>query len=153
MNGEVAVLTSRMSRPVRPRTITSERRRRRSSELGDALQHQLEYVRARLGLEALVLCDDLGEILALAGEPAIVKRAAEQAPWLAATPTWDLEEALAYFWDVRPGLCSAEVAVRRIRLPGGVPPLLLVGIGPSTLLEPWVEHAARGVARIFATLT
>ena len=153
MSSQVAGWSSNWVDAVEPPRVTSERRRRRSGDLERALRLQLESVRGRLGLDALVLCDDLGEILALAGDAAIVDRAAEQAPWLAATPIRNLEDALAYFWDVLPGLCSAEVAVETIPGLGGMVPLILVGIGPSRYLEEWVEYAARGVSRILATLS
>lgn len=136
--------------------VTSEsidRRQRRSADPSEALALQLEYVKQRLGLSALVLCDDLGEIVACSGETDSVEELALQTPWLFATPEWEFQSALAFLWQSFPNLRRHNIALTSVQVPGNqTGPLFLAGVGDSSYLDAWVEHAAEGVKRIFSNL-
>jgi hypothetical protein len=64
-------------------TERNERRRRRSDDVITALHYQLAAARAEAGLEALVLVDDRGSLLASAGAWAPCEELAAFAPLLA----------------------------------------------------------------------
>ena len=133
--------------------VVHERRHRRSHVREEALRLQLEYVKERLALAAIVLCDDLGEVVASVGADEMVESLAVQAPWLAATPEWELHNAITYLWRSFPGLKKNHVALRPVQLePDDGPPLILAGVGHSAHLEQWVDHAADGVRRILRSL-
>jgi hypothetical protein len=128
-----------------------ERRQSRSPHLIQALHHQMQYVQTRLGLEAIVLADELGQVLAWAGERDLCSRLGLEAPWLAATPESRRRESLAMLWDIYPGLDARRVHVRVVLTEPFAEPLALCAIGDSVYLAGWMDHVARGVRRIGAT--
>ena len=134
--------------------VWSERRQRRSQDRDEALHLQLDYVRQRLALSAIVLCDDLGEVVASVGQDAHVEHLATQAPWLAATPEWEIKNSITYLWDQFPGLKRGQIALRPVQIAcENGPPMILAGVGESRHLGEWVDHAVVGVQRIISTTT
>jgi len=127
---------------------SSERRQRRSDQLFEALRLQIRHTQQRLSLDALVLTDDMGEIVASAGQDELVHEVAVQSPWLAATSAWDLDGALSYLWKVYPGLRSNRFCLKRVELEGFDEPLILCGVGHTRELDMGVAHTATGVERI-----
>ncbi len=128
-----------------------DRRQRRSEVRSEALRLQLEYVMERLGLSAMVLCDDIGEVVASCGEEESVQELAIQAPWLFVTPQWELQSALAFLWQSFPGLKEHNIALLPLEVEdddGST--LYIAGVGDSSYLDAWIEHAAEGVKRIFS---
>ncbi len=125
-----------------------ERRQHRSYQLFEALRLQMHHTQQRLSLDALVLCDDLGEILASAGRSELVSEVAVQSPWLAASSALDLNEALSYLWKIYPGLKSDRVCVQQLELDGVEDPLILCGIGHSKKLDAGISQVVSGVERI-----
>lgn len=136
-----------------PTSETIDRRQRRSVNPMEALDLQLRYVKERLGLSALVLCDDLGEVLACSGEESSVEELALQTPWLFATPEWEFQSALAFLWQSFPNLKRHNISLTALDVPGAEEgTLFLAGVGESSYLDAWVEHAAAGVKRIISTM-
>ncbi len=71
------------SKPNDPGDRPSERRQHRSDDVVTALHYQLASARAEAGLEALVLVDDRGSLIASAGAWAPCEELAAFAPLLA----------------------------------------------------------------------
>jgi hypothetical protein len=116
-----------------------ERRVRRSSSRDLALGFQLEHVRDRARLEALVLADEDGLVVANAGDAAVCREVAAYAPLLARSI---LGVALP------PLLRGAEVAIRVVEVHGQ--PLYLASVGGGVARDALLAHSARGVHRILA---
>jgi hypothetical protein len=114
-----------------------ERRVRRSSSRDLALGFQLEHVRDRARLEALVLADDDGLVVASAGDAAVCREVAAHAPLLA-------RSILGV--DLPPLLRGAEVAIRVVEVHGQ--PLYLASVGGGVARDALLAHSARGVHRI-----
>ncbi|MCA9564085.1 MAG: hypothetical protein KC561_11385 [Myxococcales bacterium] len=141
-----------MSSAVSEFVQASERRRQRSHQCDEALSLQLEYVRQRIGMTALVLTDDLGQVVASAGIQRQIQGLANQAPWLVATPEWDLGSALTFLWKEFPGIQSKHVALRPLDVSfGDADHLILSGVGDSRFMDDWMDHAVEGVTRIIST--
>lgn len=116
-----------------------ERRTRRSSNRDLALGFQLEHVRDRARLEALVLADDDGLIVSAAGDTAVCREVAAYAPLIA-------RSALGV--PLPPLLRGAEVAIRIVEVHGL--PLYLVSVGGGVARDALLAHSMRGVHRILA---
>ena len=133
--------------------VSTDRRQRRSQQQSEALRLQLEYVKQRLSLSAIVLCDDLGVLVASGGQDQLVESLANQAPWLVATPEWEIHNAITYLWEEFPGLKKGHIALRPIQIEcADGSTMILAGVGNSRHLDEWVDHAAVGVRRIIRTL-
>ncbi len=116
-----------------------ERRSRRSTHRDLALGFQLEHVRDRGRLEALVLADDDGLVLSTAGDSAVCRELAAIAPLLART---------ALGMPLPPMLRGAEVAVRIVHVHGQ--PLYLASVGGGVARDALLSHSLRGVHRILS---
>lgn len=62
-----------------------DRRRRRSHDRHRALAYQLEAVRLQSALEALVLADERGQVVACSGDPAVCAELGVTAPLFSST--------------------------------------------------------------------
>lgn len=116
-----------------------ERRSRRSTHRNLALGFQLEHVRDRGRLEALVLADDDGLVLSTAGDNAVCRELAAIAPLLARS---------ALGMPLPPLLRGAEVAVRIVHVHGQ--PLYLASVGGGVARDALLSHSLRGVHRILS---
>lgn len=116
----------------------TERRSRRSEKPGIALQYQLEYTRDQARLEAVVLADDQGLPVAVAGDPAVCSELAAMAPWMTLQPRMPMP----------PLLRGADVTVRSFRLHGES--LHLAAVGGSVARDALLACSLRGVERILA---
>jgi hypothetical protein len=105
-----------------------ERRRKRSDDVVTALHYQLASARAEVGLEALVLVDDRGSLLASAGAWAPCEELAAFAPLLARP-----EDAQRGTVVGRLSALARETTSVAIDSLGA--PLLLSGRGASAIAE------------------
>jgi hypothetical protein len=117
-----------------------DRRSRRSLHRDLALGFQLEHVRDRGGLEALVLADDDGLALAVAGDPAVCRELA------AIAPLW-AKSILGV--PLPPMIRGGEVAVRVVSVHRQ--PLYLASVGGGVARDALLAHSMRGVRRILAS--
>ncbi len=116
-----------------------ERRSRRSTHRDLALTFQLEHVRDRARLEALVLADDDGLVLSAAGDGAVCRELAALAPLMAKS---------VMGIPLPPMLRGAEVAVRIVHVHDQ--PLYLASVGGGVARDALLAHSMRGVHRILA---
>lgn len=116
-----------------------ERRTRRSTHRELALGFQLEHVRDRARLEALVLADDDGLVLSACGDAAVCRELAAIAPLM-------VRSALGM--PLPPLLRGAEIAVRIVHVHGQ--PLYLASIGGGVARDALLSHSMRGVQRILS---
>lgn len=117
-----------------------ERRIRRSTHRDLALGFQLEHVRDKGRLEAIVLADDDGLALSAAGDPAVCRELAAIAPLVA-------KSILGI--PMPPLLRGAEVAVRVVHVHNQ--PLYLASVGGGVARDALLAHSMRGVHRILAS--
>lgn len=120
-------------------SFIEERRVRRSQCRDIALGFQLEHVRERGGLEALVLADDDGLIVACSGDPLVCREVAAIAPLVARS---------VLGMPMPPLLRGADVAVRLVQVYGQ--PLFLASIGGGVARDALLSHSIRGVQRILS---
>ena len=120
-----------------------ERRRRRSGDARKALSYQLAHVRDEACLEALVLADADGLVVAEAGERELCESLAALAPLVT-------QGAVPCTHD----LPASYVQVRTVVYDGT--PLYLASCTESfadtmsARMEAWLEHTRDGVRRILA---
>jgi hypothetical protein len=124
-----------------PPSLGAERRKRRSEDLITALHYQLSVARSEGKLEALVLVDDRGCLVAGAGAWPVCEELAAYAP-LFAEP--DLPTSVAV--GTRIADLSREVLVREIPL--GAAEALLASRGGGDDRSAFVARAAAGCQRI-----
>jgi hypothetical protein len=113
-----------------------ERRIRRSEQRELALRYQIDHVRDQARLEALVLADDAGLVIAESGDRAVCEELAAIAPLLGRTLGMPMP----------PLLRGADVAVRTIRVHGQ--PLFLASVGGTVARDAVISSSLRGVERI-----
>ncbi|MBN1944914.1 MAG: hypothetical protein JW797_04520 [Bradymonadales bacterium] len=130
----------------------SERRIHRSDSRQEALGYQLEHVQQQLALQAMVLCDDFGEVVASAGSRRVIDGLSAQIPWLISTPPALFGRSLGYMWEVCPDIDEEQIALCTLSVQGEHPLLVLCGIGDTADLDEGVAHVARGVDRIIRTM-
>ena len=120
--------------------LMEERRRRRSREQYAALRYQLEHTRERGSIEALVLADRDGLVVASSGDAGVCGELGAVAPLLSRAP---------YRVTMPPLLKGAEVTVRRVSLYGQ--DLFLACAGGSTARDALLTTSLHGVRRILAS--
>ncbi|MGB0680533.1 MAG: hypothetical protein ACPGUV_12800 [Polyangiales bacterium] len=116
---------------------TVERRQRRSDNPNGALVFQLENVRDRGGMRALVLADADGLLVAAAGEHALAEEIGALAPLIARATDAGITR---HHEELEP------VAVRPVQLLGQQ--LYLAGVGGGLARDALMRHAGEGVQRI-----
>jgi hypothetical protein len=117
----------------------SERRRRRSSDPITALHYQLAEVRRSASLDALVLADETGCLVAGAGAWPVCEELAAYAPLLG-------KAGLRSVVSARVALVSAQAEQLAFELDGQ--PVWLCGRGGTAPRSPALERARAGVTRI-----
>ena len=120
-----------------------ERRRRRSDDPITALHYCLSFTRREAALEALVLVDDRGCLVAGAGAWPACEELAAYAPLLA-NPAAIGNSSLGS----RLQALSAEVEVQAFTIDGGE--VLLCGRGGDQQRRDFIDRAAVGCRRILA---
>lgn len=117
-----------------------ERRSSRSKRRDLALGFQLEHVRDRGRLEALVLADDDGLTLSAVGDPGVCRELSAMAPLMAKSILGIPMPAM---------LRGAEVAVRIVHVHGQ--PLYLASVGGGVARDALLAHSLGGVRRILSS--
>jgi hypothetical protein len=123
--------------------LASERRRRRSDDTITALHYQLSHTRGEAGLEAVVLVDDTGCLVAGAGAWPACEELAAFAPLLA-----DRSAVRSAVVGGRLAAIEPEVFVRPLSVDGFE--VLLCGRGGATPRTELIAQAAAGCTRILA---
>lgn len=121
----------------------AERRRRRSDDTITALHYQLQSTRGEAGLDALVLVDDSGCLVAGVGSWPVCEELAAFAPLLA-HPTAIRDAGLG----TRLAALSSHVELLRLAVDGGV--VLLCGRGGNERRGASIARAAAGCRRILS---
>ncbi len=117
-----------------------ERRHRRSDNKTRALEHQLEHTKRRGRLEAVVLADNAGLVLAEAGDPDVCAELGAIAPLYSRT---------GLPLPLHPLLEGSDLAVRPMSLWGQ--DLFLATTGGSAARDALLSHSVQGVQRILET--
>jgi hypothetical protein len=125
-----------------PALTSEERRQRRSDDVVTALHYQLASARAEAGLDALVLVDDRGSLLASAGAWAPCEELAAFAPLLA-RPEEVVRSAVAG------RLAALAEDTTSLSLGDEQAPILLCGRGRGARRQALLR-AAEGCLRILA---
>lgn len=120
--------------------ILEDRRLRRSNDRFVALRYQLEHTRERGGIEALVLADDDGLVVASSGDSAVCSELAAVCPLMARS---------LMGMPMPPTLRGAEVAVRPVRVYGQ--DLYIGCVGGGVARDAHLVHSKGGVERILAS--
>lgn len=123
------------------------RRQRRAEPGPEAVRFQLQQVAEGLSLDAIVLADDLGRVLAQAGNPQLSHLLADAAMWsMQGVDDFTIERVQHRYPDIEPGdLVAESVAVP------GADGTRLIAAGKSFALRVGVEHAIEGIRRICTT--
>lgn len=120
--------------------MLDDRRTRRSGERQVALRYQLEHARDRGGLEALVVSDCDGLLVAHAGDATVCEELGAYAPLLTRS---------VMGMRLPPLLRGGEVAVRSLTLNGQE--LYLSAVGGGVARDALLSNSALGVKRILAS--
>lgn len=132
---------------------TRDRRRRRSNDPLAAVHHQLDFARHEAELDALVLADTSGCLVAGAGALSECELLAAHAPlrddeW---TAPWDSDLGPGAELATRVDAGLADVEVCRLVVDGTE--LLLCAKGGGAERQAWMARAAAGCARILGSPT
>lgn len=120
--------------------VVTDRRKQRSSDPLVALHYQLAQSRSRSSVEALVLADTSGVVVAGAGSWVVCEELAAYAPLFA-------QDAAGL--PPRVATLRAECEVREMT--AGGQPMLLCALGKTAARALATETASRGVVRILET--
>lgn len=123
---------------------TSERRRRRSEDVITALHYQLSHARVDGGLDALVLADESGSVIAGAGAWPVCEELAAFAPLMAEPANMVSPSSSSYR-----GEDSRDVVVRVVRFEGTDVLLAARGAAANQQDEP-LQRAVAGCKRILS---
>lgn len=120
--------------------LLDERRLRRTTDRFLALRYQLEHTRESGGLEALVLADDAGLVVAASGDDAVCAELGAVAPLV----------ARSIMGMPMPGLLrGAEVAIRSVSACGHQ--LYLACVGGGVARDVHLHSSRAGIERILAS--
>jgi len=119
--------------------MLDDRRSRRSGDRATALRFQLDHLKQRGKIEALVLADRDGLLLAQAGEDGVCEELGAIAPLLAKSPLG---------MPLPPLLSGGEVAIRSVDLHGQ--DLYLASLGGGVARDALLTHGTSGVQRILS---
>lgn len=120
--------------------LFEERRQRRSSDRFLALRYQLEHARERGGIEALVLSDEEGIIVASSGDASTCAELGAIAPLMAKS---------VMGMPMPPLLRGAEVAIRPLEIYGQS--LYLASVGGGVARDAHLSTSRAGVKRILVS--
>jgi hypothetical protein len=119
--------------------LLEDRRSRRSNDRYVALRYQLEHTREKGGLEALVLADEDGLVVASSGDSAVCAELGAVAPLIGST---------FMGMPMPPLLRGAEVAIRQVAVYGQS--LYLAAAGGGVARDAHLSTSQTGVERILA---
>lgn len=119
--------------------MLQERRNRRSTERHLALRYQLEHTREHGRIEALVLADADGLVVAASGEDGVCEELGAIAPLVPRTVGMPLP----------PLLRGGEVSVRRVACDGQ--DLYLASLGGNVARDALLTSSSKGVRRILGS--
>ncbi len=122
---------------------TPDRRKQRSHDPLVALHYQLAQARSRDGLDAVVLADDSGIVVAGAGSWAVCEELAAYAPLLE-----DPSKIVRRSVSARVDQLSSEASARSVDIDGA--PAVLCGSGGGADRSQFLELASDGIRRILA---
>lgn len=125
--------------------MSREQRRKRSEETVQAMTFQLEYVLENYAMDLLVLADDLGLVIASAGDELAARAFAAFAPQLARRE--DLDGSLQEFL---PGATIERVLCENLEL-DEIPLYLIAVMTPDVENAHGFERARTGIQRIYNT--
>ena len=125
-----------------------DRRLRRSEMPHVAMGLQLRFVAERLGLEAIVLADDLGTPLAFAGDPGLSGILAQASMWVGAEGPGLDWYAAAWLEEVDPSITSDDIVSVVIPRRGSAGHWRVTAIGRDPETPAGVVHAVTGIRRI-----
>jgi hypothetical protein len=108
------------------------------------VRYQLLQVAEGLSLDAIVLADDLGRVLAQAGNPQLSNLLADSAMW--STQGMD-EFTVEQVQDRYPDIARDDLVSEIVKVPGA-DGTRLIAAGKSFALRVGVEHAISGIRRI-----
>jgi hypothetical protein len=123
-----------------------ERRGQRSDDVTTALSYQLAWTRGEAGLEALVLVDDQGCVIARAGAPLTCEELAAYAPLLV-KPNAESKSA----FDAELAALAREVRVDKVAVDGAE--ALLCSRGGNAMSASLLVRAIAGCQRILNAAT
>jgi len=116
-----------------------DRRLRRSTDRYVALRYQLEHTREKAGLEALVLADDAGLVVAGSGDASVCAELGAIAP---------LVSRSAMGMPLPPLLRGSDVAIRSVLVFGQQ--LYLACVGGGVARDAVLSTSSKGLQRILA---
>ena len=125
-------------------TVSEDRRRKRSQDPLVALHYQLAHARHEGSLEAIVVADDSGVVVAGAGSWAVCEELAAYAPLLA-QGVWNEPGLVGPSRVAELAAPEAQVDVQSLKVDGQTVLLCARGGGRRSAA---MERAAQGVARI-----
>lgn len=130
------------------RTISSDMRYRRSERVTDALAFQCAHLQEQLGLEAVVVSDDVGTSWVGAGDLALCRVLSRSAPALAMPSHAERDLQVKTLRSLRHDLRDGDVATAALSVPNSARRIFVSGVGRSRLLENAVTTTAAGSSRI-----
>ncbi len=130
-------------------TDSIDRRRIRSDEPDIAVEMQLSHVAHVLGLDALVLADDMGQAVSRIGDSEIGELLAAMVLWSSVSGEVD-ELTVEALRERDPTIERTHVTRVAVDIPGQANRLELVALGRSIVTSIGLAHAAEGIRRIRA---
>ena len=143
---KLAMAAARRNNP-RMTVVVEDRRRKRSQDPLVALHYQLAQARSEDRLEAVVVADSSGLVVAGAGAWAACEELAAYAPLLV-QGAWNEPGAGA---SSRMGELCAEVDVQQVDVDGQRVLLCIRGVSKQGARSPAMQRAAQGIVRILKT--
>lgn len=129
-------------------TVISDRRNRRSAVTTEALAFQCAHIQEGLGLDAIVVADDMGDRWVGAGDRALCRYLSKNAPELA-NGEFDAALKLRALQTISEGLEAAHVTTARVKVPHmGGRFLYVTGVGHNRMRRQGVATTANGSKRI-----
>ncbi len=128
-------------------TSEQSRRRRRAHTAPMAVGYQLLHLTEQLGLEAIVVADDVGHVLAYAGNRHMASLLADSVMWRAFSTQAIDDLTLARIRQHYPYVDLEHVACESVGTAG----VCIVAVSPSWACRAAVERARVGIERICAS--
>jgi hypothetical protein len=130
------------------RTLVADRRYRRSDRVTDSLAFQCAHVQQQLGLEAVVVSDEVGDRWVGSGEKGLCRLLGRSAAEIARGPSSRLDYRVAALQTLRSDLTLGQVTTFRIDLPRSGRHVYVTGVGQGRLRDVGVVNVADGTKRI-----
>jgi len=130
------------------RTISADKRYRRSGRQRDALSFQCAHLQEQMGLEAMVVTDDIGSAWVGSGDLALCRVLSRSAAALARPDHENRDLQMKTLQSLRTDLQNSQVATMSVPVPGSRRHIYIAGVGRTRLLENGVQSTAVGTRRI-----